>query len=176
MRKKTERKMSIKKNKALKLNDERNASMMLSTKAPTRSLNKVAGFVENQAISSAIVVLEKERGALVLVEREKGRKTNLKTKDDAYTWWINSGATRHVCKDRCWFKELQPVDDGLVLYMVDYYYDPVEFSSNRSITICNVLYVPRLRKNFVSVLYEISLDTNKCLNWTNMSYRNMDYL
>nr|GEX25327.1 zinc finger, CCHC-type [Tanacetum cinerariifolium] len=29
------------------------------------------------------------------------------------------GATTHVCKDRCWFKTHEPVEDGSVLYMGD---------------------------------------------------------
>ncbi|GJT04145.1 zinc finger, CCHC-type containing protein [Tanacetum coccineum] len=32
---------------------------------------------------------------------------------------IDSGATTHVCKDRCWFKTFEPVEDGSVLYMGD---------------------------------------------------------
>ncbi|GKC91684.1 zinc finger, CCHC-type containing protein [Tanacetum coccineum] len=38
---------------------------------------------------------------------------------DAIAWWIDSGATTHVCKDRCWFKTYEPVEDGSVLYMGD---------------------------------------------------------
>nr|GEY65342.1 hypothetical protein [Tanacetum cinerariifolium] len=38
---------------------------------------------------------------------------------DAIAWWIDSGATTHVCKDRCWFKTFEPVEDGSVLYMGD---------------------------------------------------------
>ena len=78
--------------------------------------------------------------------------------DDAIAWWMDSGATTHVCKDRCWFKTLVPVDDGSVLYMGDDHFAPVEgkgnvvleFSSGKSITLYNVLYVPKLRKNLIS--------------------------
>ena len=78
--------------------------------------------------------------------------------DDAAAWWIDSGATTHVCKDRFWFKTLVPVEDGSVLYMGDDHFAPVEgkgnvvleFSSGKTITLFNVLYVPKLRKNLIS--------------------------
>nr|GEW17809.1 hypothetical protein [Tanacetum cinerariifolium] len=38
---------------------------------------------------------------------------------DAIAWWIYFGATTHVCKDRCWFKTFEPVEDECVLYMSD---------------------------------------------------------
>ncbi|GKC80006.1 zinc finger, CCHC-type containing protein [Tanacetum coccineum] len=77
---------------------------------------------------------------------------------DAIAWWIDFGATTHVCKDRCWFKTYEPVEDGSVLYMGDDHFAPVhgkgsvvlEFSSGKSITLFNVLYVPKLRKNLIS--------------------------
>ncbi|GJU89678.1 zinc finger, CCHC-type containing protein [Tanacetum coccineum] len=77
---------------------------------------------------------------------------------DAIAWWIDSGRTTHVCKDRCWFKTYEPVEDGSVLYMADEHCAPVhgkgsvtlEFSSGKTITLFNVLYVPKLRKNLVS--------------------------
>ncbi|GJW27482.1 zinc finger, CCHC-type containing protein [Tanacetum coccineum] len=77
---------------------------------------------------------------------------------DAIAWWIDSGATTHVCKDRCWFKTFEPVEDGSVLYMGDEHFAPVhgkgsvalEFSSGKTVTLFNVLYVPKLRKNLVS--------------------------
>nr|GEW64523.1 zinc finger, CCHC-type [Tanacetum cinerariifolium] len=49
-----------------------------------------------------------KRTTQVLVARERGLRTNPKTK------WIDSGATTHVCKDRCWFKTFEPVEDGSV--------------------------------------------------------------
>ncbi|GJX84057.1 zinc finger, CCHC-type containing protein [Tanacetum coccineum] len=79
-------------------------------------------------------------------------------KVDAIAWWIDSGATTHVCKDRCWFKTFEPVEDGSVLYMGDEHFTPVhgkgsvalEFSSRKTVTFFNVLYVPKLHKNLVS--------------------------
>ncbi|GJR34106.1 zinc finger, CCHC-type containing protein [Tanacetum coccineum] len=70
----------------------------------------------------------------------------------------DSGATTHVCKDRCWFKIYEPVEDEIVLYMGDDHFTLVhgkgsvalEFSSGKTITLFNVLYVPKLRKNLVS--------------------------
>ncbi|GJS45047.1 zinc finger, CCHC-type containing protein [Tanacetum coccineum] len=77
---------------------------------------------------------------------------------DAIAWWIDSGATTHVCKDRCWFKTFELVEDGSVLYMGDEHFAPIhgkgsvalEFSSGKIVTLFNVLYVPKLRKNLVS--------------------------
>ncbi|GJT77561.1 zinc finger, CCHC-type containing protein [Tanacetum coccineum] len=58
---------------------------------------------------------------------------------DAIAWWIDFSTTTHVCKDRCWFKTYEPVEDGSILYMGDdhfamcyrggEYYDPVFFQS-----------------------------------------------
>ncbi|GJZ22851.1 zinc finger, CCHC-type containing protein [Tanacetum coccineum] len=59
------------------------------------------------------------RRTQMLVVRERGLRTIPKTKVDAIAWWIDSGATTHVCKDRCWFKTYEPVEDGSVLYMGD---------------------------------------------------------
>ncbi|GKB71083.1 zinc finger, CCHC-type containing protein [Tanacetum coccineum] len=72
---------------------------------------------------------------------------------DAFAWWIDSSATNHVCKDRCWFKTYEPVEDGFVLDMSGDHFTPIygkgsvvlEFSYGKSITFFNVLYVPKLR-------------------------------
>nr|GEY26150.1 retrovirus-related Pol polyprotein from transposon TNT 1-94 [Tanacetum cinerariifolium] len=39
--------------------------------------------------------------------------------DDEIAWWIDSGATCHACKDRCWFDTFHLVEDGSVLHMGD---------------------------------------------------------
>nr|GEX31643.1 histidine--tRNA ligase, cytoplasmic [Tanacetum cinerariifolium] len=59
---------------------------------------------------------------------------------NAIAWWIDPGATTHVCKDRCWFKTYEPVEDGSVFYMGDDHFAPVhgkgsvtlEFSSGKN--------------------------------------------
>ncbi|GJV79183.1 zinc finger, CCHC-type containing protein [Tanacetum coccineum] len=78
--------------------------------------------------------------------------------NDAFAWWIDSGATCHSCKDRCWFKTFHPVQDGSVLHIGDKSTKPIfgrgnvvlEFSSRKTITLVNVVYVSGLRKNLMS--------------------------
>ncbi|GKC18516.1 hypothetical protein Tco_1020666, partial [Tanacetum coccineum] len=106
---------------------------------------EVVGPSVNMA-EGGIAVVKTRRITKMLVVRERGLRTNPKTKVDAIAWWIDSGATTHVCKDRCWFKTYEPVDDGSVLYMGDDHFTPVqgkgsvvlEFSSGKYITLFNV--------------------------------------
>ncbi|GJT17004.1 hypothetical protein Tco_0875710 [Tanacetum coccineum] len=37
--------------------------------------------------------------------------------DDDVAWWVDSRATIHVCKDRCWFKTYESLNDGSILHM-----------------------------------------------------------
>ncbi|GJV70095.1 zinc finger, CCHC-type containing protein [Tanacetum coccineum] len=78
--------------------------------------------------------------------------------DDDVAWWVDSGETVHVCKDRCWFKTYESLNDGSILHMgnestalvhgrgcVD-----LRFSSGKIVSLFNVLHVPNIRKNLVS--------------------------
>ncbi|GJX90517.1 zinc finger, CCHC-type containing protein [Tanacetum coccineum] len=92
---------------------------------PTRNLNWNVGSVAKLATLRGIDIVETRRIKQMLVVREKGLRTIPKTKVDAIAWWIDSDATTHVCKDRCWFKTYEPVEDGSVLYMGDDHFAPV---------------------------------------------------
>ncbi|GJV39665.1 zinc finger, CCHC-type containing protein [Tanacetum coccineum] len=37
--------------------------------------------------------------------------------DNDVAWWVNSGATVYVCKDGCWFKTYELLNDGSILLM-----------------------------------------------------------
>ena len=73
-------------------------------------------------------------------------------------WRVDSGASKHVCKDRSLFKTLVSVEDGKVLYMgntstVDVKgIGPVElvFNSEKSLTLNDVFFVSEVRKNLIS--------------------------
>ncbi|GJR29050.1 zinc finger, CCHC-type containing protein [Tanacetum coccineum] len=129
----------------------------LRTQESDKGKGKEFGRPSVNMTEEGIAVVVK-RTTRMLVVRERGLRTNPKTKVDAIAWWIDSGATTHVCKDRCWFKTFEPVEDGSVLYMGDEHFAPIhgkgsvalEFSSGKIVTLFNVLYVPKLRKNLVS--------------------------
>ncbi|GKA88588.1 zinc finger, CCHC-type containing protein [Tanacetum coccineum] len=132
-------------------------SVNMKEEVPTRNqswnVRNVARHVTLRGIAEVV-----KRTTQMLVVRERGLRTIPKTKVDVIAWWIDSGATTHVCKDHCWFKTFEPVDDGSVLYMGNDHFAFVhgkgsvvlEFSSGKTITLFNVLYVPKLRKNFIS--------------------------
>ncbi|KAH9726106.1 hypothetical protein KPL70_008133 [Citrus sinensis] len=78
--------------------------------------------------------------------------------EDDNAWWIDSGATKHVCKDRSLFKSYKAMDDGSVLYMGNSSTAIVkgkgnvqlEFTSGKTLTLTDVYHVPEVRKNLVS--------------------------
>ncbi|KAD4888653.1 hypothetical protein E3N88_20726 [Mikania micrantha] len=85
--------------------------------------------------------------------------------DDDIAWWVDSGATSHVCKDLRCFKDFQPIEDGSVIKMGNIATEPIKglgivklvFTSGKCLCLDNVLYVPRIRKNLLS-----SIMLNNC--------------
>ena len=73
-------------------------------------------------------------------------------------WWVDSGATCHVCKDLRWFEDFKPLDDGSEVRMGNVATEPIkgfgtvklEFTSGNVLKLDRVLYVPGIRKNLLS--------------------------
>ncbi|GJW75942.1 zinc finger, CCHC-type containing protein [Tanacetum coccineum] len=61
--------------------------------------------------------------------------------DDAFAWWIDSGATCHACKDHCWFDTFHPVQDGSMLHMTDESTKPILGRGNVVLEFRNKKYV-----------------------------------
>lgn len=77
------------------------------------------------------------------------------------SWWIDSGATVHVCKDKYMFKQFEEIVDSSVqeVLMANNALAKVagkgtveiDFTSGKKITLLNVLFIPEIRKNLVSI-------------------------
>ncbi|GKD08372.1 hypothetical protein Tco_1188057 [Tanacetum coccineum] len=111
--------------------------------------NKAKKRKNNGPLQKKIVVLKRTIVETLLV-RDKDLRILIHHKDDVFAWWIDSGATYHACKDRCWFDTFHLVQDGFVLHMGDESTKPIlkhgnvvlEFSFGKTITLVNVVLMP----------------------------------
>ena len=73
-------------------------------------------------------------------------------------WWVDTGATRHVCSDKKMFSSYHSIDNGEQLFMGNSSSSKVEgqgkvvlkMTSGEELTLNDVLHVPEIRKNLVS--------------------------
>ena len=73
-------------------------------------------------------------------------------------WWINTGATHHVCSDKKMFLAFEPIEIGEKVIMGNSTTMKkqgqgkvvLKMMSGKELTVTNVLYVPKIRKNLVS--------------------------
>ncbi|GKC93821.1 zinc finger, CCHC-type containing protein, partial [Tanacetum coccineum] len=93
----------------------------------TRRLNLLVGNV------AKLVTLKGIKKVLML---------ETKPMDDDVTWWVDSGATVHVCKDRY-----------------------LRFSSGKIVSLFNVLHVRNIRKNLVSSTFMSASKLNDSILW-----------
>ncbi|XP_071739384.1 uncharacterized protein [Rutidosis leptorrhynchoides] len=73
-------------------------------------------------------------------------------------WWVDTGATRHVCADKSLFNTFKEVTSGDKMFMGNSATADIKgegnvilkMTSGKELTLTNVLYVPEIRKNLVS--------------------------
>ncbi|GJT83237.1 pol polyprotein [Tanacetum coccineum] len=83
-------------------------------------------------------------------------------------WWIDTGATRHVCADKSMFHSFRAVDNGQKLYMGNSATADIKgegdvilkMTSEKELKLTNVLYVPEIRKNLFTAACPIHLEQN----------------
>ncbi|GJW47676.1 hypothetical protein Tco_0079322 [Tanacetum coccineum] len=89
--------------------------------------------------------------------------------DNDVAWWVDSGAIVHVCKNRCWFKTYELLNDGSIIHMGNELTALVHgrgcidlrFSSGKIVSLFNIVHVPNIRKNLVSSSVIIIVVINK---------------
>uniref|UniRef100_A0A2N9IC33 CCHC-type domain-containing protein n=1 Tax=Fagus sylvatica TaxID=28930 RepID=A0A2N9IC33_FAGSY len=77
---------------------------------------------------------------------------------DTKEWWVDTGATRHICSDKNMFSKYHSVEHGEQLFMGNSSTARVEgkgkvilkMTSGKELTLNDVLHVPDIRKNLVS--------------------------
>ncbi|KAK4383188.1 hypothetical protein Sango_2800800 [Sesamum angolense] len=77
--------------------------------------------------------------------------------DNPREWWIDTGATRHICSDKDIFSTFTPIN-GRKLFMENSATSSIvgtdnvvlKMTSGKELTLIDVLHVPDIRKNLVS--------------------------
>ena len=73
-------------------------------------------------------------------------------------WWVDNGATHHVCSNKKMFSTFELIETGENMYMGNFATSEIKgqgkavlkITSGNELTLTNVLYVPEIHKNLVS--------------------------
>ncbi|XP_074337415.1 uncharacterized protein LOC141674603 [Apium graveolens] len=91
---------------------------------------------------------EKQQGQILVQKYNSGQNymslisKALYVQDDNVAWWIDSGATSHVCKDLRWFEDFQPIEDGSILKMGNVATKPIKGLGNVKLVFTSGKYEP----------------------------------
>ncbi|KAJ9559825.1 hypothetical protein OSB04_004985 [Centaurea solstitialis] len=118
----------------------------LNCRLPKREKTKQANFVDDIARDVSVLNLTAMISEVNLVG------------SNPREWWIDTGATRHVCSDKEMFHGFKTAEDGEKLFMGNSATADIKGSgkivlkmtSGKDLTLNDVLYVPEIRKNLVS--------------------------
>ncbi|XP_021728747.1 uncharacterized protein LOC110695829 [Chenopodium quinoa] len=145
---------------------------------------------EDMTLSGLATHLQIEEGIRVMEGAKEGNPSTSTVNMDDNSWWIDSGASRHVCKSKHWFKTFQKVVDGEDLYMgnnstikvIGRGQFELVFSSGTAIILRNILYAPKISRNLVfgptlnSLGYKIVFEANRCIITRGVTFIGCCYL
>uniref|UniRef100_A0A2N9G4N1 Retrovirus-related Pol polyprotein from transposon TNT 1-94-like beta-barrel domain-containing protein n=1 Tax=Fagus sylvatica TaxID=28930 RepID=A0A2N9G4N1_FAGSY len=113
---------------------------------------------DNRTSEKAIWNQTIESKANVVEHNNKNMMLTVNLVGDTKEWWVDTGATRHICSDKKMFSTYHSIEHGEQLFMGNSSTAKVEgkgkvilkMTSGKELTLNDVLHVPDIRKNLVS--------------------------
>ncbi|KAH9666952.1 hypothetical protein KPL70_020856 [Citrus sinensis] len=127
-----------------------------------------ANVIENKSEEICAMVSEMQIGMIT--------ETNM-AETKSYDWWLDSGATIHVCNDKKFFLSYKEETEGQMVLMGNNNAAivagkgvvEINFTSGKKVTLYNVFHVPSVRKNLISAScmckhgLKLVLEGNTCI-------------
>jgi hypothetical protein len=123
-----------------------------------RKIRVVTTIVASEATLRKIVVFWKKKQQASDSKEFVAMISEVFMLEEDGSWWIDSCATKHICKDMSLFKTFETVEDECVLFMENSSTDVVKgkgtlnlkFTFGKILLLTNVYFVLEIRKNLVS--------------------------
>ncbi|GJU01490.1 hypothetical protein Tco_1111828 [Tanacetum coccineum] len=113
------------------------------------------GFVKQEVSRGLAKNVDQPASPVLLLPRCRAGESisSANMVDDECGWWIDTGATRHVCADKSMFHSFRAVDNGQKLYMGNSATADIKgegdvilkMTSEKELKLTNVLYVRKIR-------------------------------
>lgn len=146
---------------------------------------------ENNSNNANMVKEKFEEICAMVSEMQIGMITelNMAAATKSFDWWLDSGATIHVCNDRTLFSTYAEEKDGQSVLMGNHDAIKVvgkgsvelQFTSGKKLLLKNVFHVPEIRKNLVSASLlcknglKVVLESENCILTKNGSFVGKGY-